>query len=975
MELVNKADDKKEASGPEGGMEPHAHKFYIDGDYDQDRGISDKDCEQMEMACKKAGIECKCEPDEMRQGGVVIHTMAPRDAVIDALDKEGYNVEEAIIEPADDFADRINSINPKHDEAEQDASEGNEFAQKVRELKAKGAKPGTKFKTSDGEEHTLEQAITKVGLNVEDFFTAEELANENPMTQADLDAERFSDMHDFENFKDAVMSEIEDGKNGKGQYAGKDKKEIIAMLRKEADSIGYADVSDGERHPSEPTWLKAVADELEKSKTADQTEEEDPKTDFTKWLMKNYNKSPRDLKGDEYVKMSKMFQASKKKEDDNEEDDANLGGDDIQDTDASEEQLSFTLTDLSHAIKAKIVEKCGTRDYWENWANDIAEIAEKHIVRISSIVLNSGTSEHKSFMNFVEEIRDDLNPEITENDAVEMLAQHIITRPVFDTLFQGNRFTTENAVSKAMEKVLSQIYSHNIDTETRTLEKFYNSVKRRANDIITSTGRQALIIQLYDRFFRNAFPLMTQKLGIVYTPVEVVDFIIHSIEGVMKEEFKTSLANDGVHILDPFTGTGTFISRLLQSGVIPRERIKDKFKKEIHANEIVLLAYYIACINIEAVYDDIFKENGYQSFNGILLTDTFQLYEQDRDMIANLLPDNSQRRVNQKEQNIEVIIGNPPYSAGQTSANDNAANLKYKNLDNRIENTYSKASTATNKTGLYDSYIRSFRWASDRIEENGVIGFVTNGGWIDGNASDGFRKCLKDEFSKIYVFHLRGNQRTSGELSRKEGGKIFGSGSRAPIAITILVKNKTSKTQGEISFYDIGDYLDRSEKLLKISQLKSISGIKNLGKFKNIIPNSDNDCINQGSPEFKKFIPIKNTGEELSIFNKSSIGLQTSRDAWTINFDKEKLSEKLIKFVELYNLELKSGKTYKEVEKDPKLISWSSSLEGNFKRKEKGKFYPEKIREILYRPFTRSWAYFDRFLIHRLSQMEKIFHN
>ena len=312
MELVNKADDKKEASGPEGGMEPHAHKFYIDGDYDQDRGISDKDCEQMEMACKKAGIECKCEPDEMRQGGVVIHTMAPRDAVIDVLDKEGYNVEEAIIEPADDFADRINSINPKHDEQEQDATEGNEFAQKVRELKAKGAKPGTKFKTSDGEEHTLEQAITKVGLNVEDFFTAEELANENPMTQADLDSERFGELHDFEEFKDAVMSDIKDPK---GAYAGKDKKEIIAMLRKEADSIGYADVSDGDRRPEEPTWLNKIADEMENEKTPDQTEEEDPKTDFTKWLKSNYNKSPRDLKGDEYVKMSKEFQASKKKED------------------------------------------------------------------------------------------------------------------------------------------------------------------------------------------------------------------------------------------------------------------------------------------------------------------------------------------------------------------------------------------------------------------------------------------------------------------------------------------------------------------------------------------------------------------------------------------------------------------------------------------------------------------------------------
>ena len=674
------------------------------------------------------------------------------------------------------------------------------------------------------------------------------------------------------------------------------------------------------------------------------------------------------------------IKSSKKKEDDNEEDEANLGGDDIQDTDANEEQLSFTLTDLSHAIKAKIVEKCGTRDYWENWANDIAQIAEKHIVRINSIVLNSGTSEHKSFMNFVEEIRDDLNPEITENDAVEMLAQHIITRPVFDTLFQGNRFTTENAVSKAMEKVLSQIYSHNIDTETRTLEKFYNSVKRRANDIITSTGRQALIIQLYDRFFRNAFPLMTQKLGIVYTPVEVVDFIIHSIEGVMKEEFKTSLANDGVHILDPFTGTGTFISRLLQSGVIPRERIKDKFKKEIHANEIVLLAYYIACINIEAVYDDIFKENGYQSFNGILLTDTFQLYEQDRDMIANLLPDNSQRRVNQKEQNIEVIIGNPPYSAGQTSANDNAANLKYKNLDNRIENTYSKASTATNKTGLYDSYIRSFRWASDRIEENGVIGFVTNGGWIDGNASDGFRKCLKDEFSKIYVFHLRGNQRTSGELSRKEGGKIFGSGSRAPIAITILVKNKNSKDQGKIFFKDIGDYLDKKAKLSIVKNFKSIYGIKDDGGFSEIIPDKNNDWINQGDERFDKFIPLglkKNEFEQVKFFQKFSIGVGTSRDAWNYNSSLKKLKKLAKSQSDFYNSEVeryeKSDRSIpveKFINLDPKKISWNRSLRNDLGKLKKHKFDDSEFVLSHYRPFFKQHLYFNKMLNNDIGKLK-----
>ena len=312
MELVKKADGEKEATGHEGGSEPHAHKIYIDGDYDEDRGISEKDCEEMEYACSKAGIKCKCEPDEMRQGGVIVHTMAPRDEVIKALDAEGYSVEESStgLNPEGDFADAINNINPKHDEAEQDATEGNEFAQKVRELKAKGAKPGTKFKTSDGKEHTLEQAITKVGLNVEDFFTAEELANENPMTQADLDSERFGELHDYEEFKDAVMSDIKDPK---GAYAGKSKAEIIAMLRKEADGIGYADISDGDRRPEEPTWLNKIADEMENERSDEG--DKDPDTDFTKWLKSNYNKSPRDLKGDEYVKMSKAFQASKKKED------------------------------------------------------------------------------------------------------------------------------------------------------------------------------------------------------------------------------------------------------------------------------------------------------------------------------------------------------------------------------------------------------------------------------------------------------------------------------------------------------------------------------------------------------------------------------------------------------------------------------------------------------------------------------------
>jgi len=665
-----------------------------------------------------------------------------------------------------------------------------------------------------------------------------------------------------------------------------------------------------------------------------------------------------------------------KKKDGEEEKDNKIGDkEDIEDKKKSEpEQLSFTLTDLSQAIKAKIVEKCGTRDYWENWASDIAKIAQKHITRINSIVLNSGTSERTVFMKFLEEIRDDLNPEISETDAVEMLAQHIITRPVFDTLFQGNRFTSENAVSKAMETVLTKIYDKKIDTESRTLEKFYDSVKRRAADIITSTGRQTLILELYDRFFRNAFPLMTQKLGIVYTPVEVVDFIINSVEDVMQEEFGSSLGNENVHILDPFTGTGTFIVRLLQSRIISREHIRRKFNSDMHANEMVLLAYYIACINIEAVYDDVVKENQYQSFQGMVLTDTFQLYEQERDMIANLLPDNSLRRTKQKKSGITVIIGNPPYSAGQSSANDNAQNINYTNLDKRIKDTYAKYSTANLQQDLYDSYIRAFRWASDRIGEEGVIGFVTNGGWIDGNATDGFRKCLTTDFSKIYVFHLRGNQRTSGELSRKEGGKIFGSGSRAPIVISILIKNKNSKDQGKIYYHDIGDYLDRKQKLSIISSFKSINGIKKNNKFTIIEPDEENDWINQGNRLFKKFMSIR-ADKDLGIFSYSGPGLVSSRDAWVYNFSTKDLLSNISYMINNYNKLLKNEVLPDTAFKESRdKINWSRSLKKKFQDKKLLNSSAE-LKKTMYRPFTKTNLYFHESLIESKGKTDTYFLN
>ena len=639
------------------------------------------------------------------------------------------------------------------------------------------------------------------------------------------------------------------------------------------------------------------------------------------------------------------------------------------------EQMTFVLDELSQAIRAKIVDKCGTREYWEKWAGDIAKIAQTHVTRITSIVDQEGSTEKAHFEAFLEEIRDDLNPEISKEDGVEMLAQHLITKPVFDTLFSENQFTKENPVSKAMETVLGQLHQHNLGKESESLKSFYDSVQLRASGIVTAVGRQALVIELYDKFFGTAFPMLTQKLGIVYTPPEVVDFIIHSVNDVLQEEFGQTLGSEGVHIIDPFTGTGTFITRLLQSGLISKDQLERKYLNEIHANEIVLLAYYIAAVNIESVYQDLSSSEEYQSFNGIVLTDTFQLYEQERDMIANLLPDNSDRRTAQKQRDIDVVIGNPPYSAGQKSANDNAANISYENLDERIEKTYAESSSASNKQDLYDSYIRSIRWATDRIKDKGVIGFVSNAGWIEGNATDGLRKCLVEEFSKIYIFHLRGNQRTQGETSRKEGGKIFGSGSRSPISINILVRNPNSPDNGKIFFHDIGDYLDRNQKLTIVKNFKSIAGIFSENQWRILKPDENNDWVNQGEKDFSKYITVGNKKDKNcnQIFLNYALGINTNRDSWAYNRSFSKLSGNMSKMIKTYNDCVKEIKSFDNVTRDESVIKWSSSLESSFKKSQFGEFSHQNNRVAIYRPFESTHCYFDPMFVHRIGQMPKIF--
>lgn len=651
-------------------------------------------------------------------------------------------------------------------------------------------------------------------------------------------------------------------------------------------------------------------------------------------------------------------------------------------------QFSFNFPNIEEwrdAIYAKIVQKCGDRRYWESWAKDVALIAERHITRIKALLEGSEPQHRKAFNEFLKGLQNNLNPSISEIDAIEMLSQHLITKPVFDALFEGYQFTQKNPVSLSMQKMLDLLEGQALEKETKTLEKFYSSVKERASGIDNAAGKQTIIKELYDKFFNSAFPRMAERLGIVYTPVEVVDFIIRSADDALRKEFGVGLSDSGVHVLDPFTGTGTFMVRMLQSGLIKQEDLPYKFLNELHANEIVLLAYYVAAINIEETYHDLVGGD-YKPFEGIVLTDTFQMQEGKGTLKEKMFPENNQRVVRQNENDIRVIIGNPPYSSGQNSENDSNKNLKYPHLDSRIRNTYAEHSTATNKNSLYDSYIRAVRWASDRIKDKGVVCYVSNGSFIDGNAMNGLRKCLTDEFTTIYCFNLRGNARTSGEQRRMEKGNVFGEGTRTPVAITLLIKNPDKKGKSQLFYYDIGDYLNQEEKLKIVSDFGSIKGIK----WNNLTPNSSHDWINQRDPAFDKFIPLgdKEDKKTKTLFDTYSRGIATSRDAWVFNSSKNNLSSNMKNMVNFFNAQVKEyqllcGKELKnkhiEVEKfidnDSKKISWSRGLKNDLGRFIIREYNESSVVRGTYRPFFKQWVYFDKYFNDMIYQMPKIFPN
>ncbi|MDR3234060.1 MAG: DEAD/DEAH box helicase family protein [Planctomycetaceae bacterium] len=663
----------------------------------------------------------------------------------------------------------------------------------------------------------------------------------------------------------------------------------------------------------------------------------------------------------------------------------------------TQELLNLTYDDIKNwknALYATIIKKCGEKRYWEDWAKDVAEIAKKHIEKLQYLV---DTEEHSAdFSLFLSHLKGNINDEVDTDSAIEMLAQHKITKPVFDALFGSSVFSQHNPVSKALDRLVNlledvdnamgQFYEsvHNPlisnaklkQTSNDPLEKFYESVRNRVKGVDSAAGKQKIVLELYDKFFKSAFPKMSERLGIVYTPVEVVDFIIHSVDAVLRDNFNKGIGDKDIHVLDPFTGTGTFIVQLLQSGLIDKKDLQRKYRQELHANEIVLLAYYIAAVNIENTFHEINPQSSdYVPFEGIVLTDTFNMVEGQQKEFTETFPVNSTRAKRQQQnKDIRVIIGNPPYSTGQKSANDNNPKTMYPTLDDKIRNTYAATSSAQLLQSLYDSYIRAIRWASDRIGDSGVIGFVSNGSYIDGNAMDGLRKCLSDEFTDIYTFNCRGNQRTSGELSRKEGGKIFGSGSRASIAITIFVKNpKKADKPGTIHYYDIGDYLNREEKLATLRECKSLENVT----WQTITPNAKHDWINQRGDVFEQYFGID------EVFEIHSNGLKTNRDAWCYNFSSKKLSANMKRMIDFYNEQVGKWKERKQWDKDITVddfvdydiakISWTHNVKKDLEKGTEHRFQKDSVIESIYRPFCKQHLYFNRRFNERVFQMPRIF--
>ncbi len=652
---------------------------------------------------------------------------------------------------------------------------------------------------------------------------------------------------------------------------------------------------------------------------------------------------------------------------------------------------AILLQDLADAMYNVMPTKLGDRNYWENFTKKTGNIARTLNNRLKMIFEKNP----EFFHGFLDSLRENIHQNIKKDEALDMITSHIITKPIFDALFGDN---IQNPIAKALDKMVQKLSTLGLEGETKDLKNLYESVKTEALHAKSQKSQQELIKNLYNTFFKEAFKKQSEKLGIVYTPIEVVDFILRATNGILKKHFNTDFNDQSITIFDPFTGTGSFIARLLskENDLISDEALKEKFLNHCFAFDIVLLAYYIALINITQAAQS--RDSSLKNFKNIALTDSLDYLEEKTNKgvlpLYEDLKENKGIKDTLAGQNIRVIIGNPPYSAGAKSQNDNNQNLSHPKLEKLVYEKYGKNSTANVGKTTRDALIQSIRMASDVVKDKGVIGFVVNGSFIDSKSADGFRKCVAKEFSHLYVLNLRGNARTSGETFKKEGGKIFDSGSRATIAIIFFVKD-SSVSDNTIDYYDIGDYLKREEKLHKLAQFENLDFVP----FEKITPNAKGDWINQREDGFDKLIPLKRDKklQNPSVFDINSNGVVSGRDPWVYNFSPNILMRSVQTCIDVYNADLKrfnerfrkafkqrtkgvkKADLYKhlndrEITTDKTKIAWVQNLKNQLiKGKKLDDFSQEKISVSLYRPFNKQYFYYERELAWSFCLMKKIF--
>ncbi len=695
----------------------------------------------------------------------------------------------------------------------------------------------------------------------------------------------------------------------------------------------------------------------------------------------------------------KIFGSDDNNNDETNQDDEELKKDKTNKTEQDPKQAQKTLfdaillQDLANAVYNVMPTKLGDRNYWENFTKKTGNIARTLNNRLKDIFEKNP----EFFRGFLDSLKGNIHQNIKEDEALDMITSHIITKPIFDAIFGDN---IKNPISKALDKMVEKLSTLGLQGETKDLKNLYESVKTEAMHAKSQKSQQELIKNLYNTFFKVAFRKQSEKLGIVYTPIEVVDFILRATNGILKKHFNTDFNDQSITIFDPFTGTGSFIARLLskENDLISDEALKEKFLNNLFAFDIVLLAYYIALINITQAAQN--RDGSLKNFKNIALTDSLDIYEEKNDKgVFDLLKDleeNKEIKSTIEKQNIRVIIGNPPYSAGAKSQNDNNQNLSHPKLEERVYEKYGKNSTAKVGATTRDTLIQSIYMASELLKDKGVLGFVVNGGFIDSKSADGFRKCVAKEFAHLYVLNLRGNARTSGEERKKEGDGIFDSGSRATIAIIFFVKD-TSVKNSAIHYYDIRDYLKREEKLHRLANFLDLDAIP----FETIIPNNKGDWINQRDDAFEKLISLKRDKkcQNPSVFDINSNGVASGRDPWMYNFSPDALMQNVQKCIDTYNADLKRFNTHfreafkqrtkgvksadlykhlndKEITTDKTKIAWVQNLKTQLiKGKKLDDFSQEKISVSLYRPFNKQYFYYERELSWSFYLMKKIFPN